>query len=574
MPTNTNTNASAPKLNQRIAPTVARAIVRLWPRETRQWGQAFAAELPDVESAGATLPWLIGGLTVMLREWCKHAWHSLIRPIGANPNATEPAGAFTQRYSRTPCTPLWVMLLLAGSSTAILLHPEVRQVLGMLRAAYDHSEWRRDNWSSVKKLREVSKSNRDPQLLALLSILSNNDEERLRLSDEAIKKDPSLTWLDYEQSFKATNVLDKQNDFPSERVERLQKRDPQNSVPHILAAEIIAKPAQVDEFEAITRGRHMWDLDKRLATNSDWISEMHAAFSAPEYDDYTAQLIELVRTVSARFSVRDPKIAEYALSTKRQPRFEVVEAYLKYVTDRGSSFEKVGNTQQALAAYSEILRFAQRMHLNAEAPGEQYFADEIGRTACEKLAPLYASTGRADEASMVSLQSAQWKAEQNPRFFRDVPLRYRGSQFNSIAWSGLLINVTGLSLLVIFPLTLVSVLYVFSRRKASLEQRGFTDFLASLCADAGPWLLLASSVLLYFTYHPFARLAAEFLKGGSADPDIQSFLTAMLVPYAIPHNFDFLHDPYSQWSALTAALCLLLVLFLWRMILRRAKSAV
>jgi hypothetical protein len=552
----------------------ARAIVRVWPAESREWGQAFAAELPAVESASAATSWLIGGLMLLFREWLKHAWRALGCPIGSSADADSSA-SFIPRYSRTPRTPLWLMLALALSSAAILLHPEVRQSLEKLHCAYSSSVcWKPEAWSSVKQLREISKSNRDPHILALLSLLSADSNERLALSEEAIQKDPSLTWLDYEQSFKATNVLDKQNDFPSERVERLQKWDPQNSVPHILAAEIIAKPAQVDEFEAITRGRHMWDLDKRLATNSDWISEMHAAFSAPEYDNYTAQLIELVRTVSARFSVRDPKIAEYALSTKRQPRFEVVEAYLKYVTDRGSSFEKVGNTQQALAAYSEILRFAQRMHLNAEAPGEQYFADEIGRTACEKLAPLYASTGRADEASMVSLQSAQWKAEQNPRFFRDVPLRYRGSQFNSIAWSGLLINVTGLSLLVIFPLTLVSVLYVFSRRKASLEQRGFTDFLASLCADAAPWLLLASSVLLYFTYHPFARLAAEFLKGGSADPDIQSFLTAMLVPYAIPHNFDFLHDPYSQWSALTAALCLLLVLFLWRMILRRAKSAV
>jgi hypothetical protein len=175
---------------------------------------------------------------------------------------------------------------------------------------------------------------------------------------------------------------------------------------------------------------------------------------------------------------------------------------------------------------------------------------------------------------MVSWQREQWKAEQDRRFFQDVPFRYRRSEFDSLAWSGLLINIAGLSLLVILPLALISVLYVFSRRKAAVEQRGFSDFLASLCVDAAPWLLLASSVLIYFAYHPYASMCAEFLKGGTRAPDMQLFLAASMVPYAMPDNFDFLRDPVSQWSALTALLCLLLVFFLWRMMIRSRKTAI
>ena len=64
----------APKSDPRFAPAlaVARAIVRVWPAETREWGQAFAAELPAAETAGATATWLIGGLMLLLREWLKH----------------------------------------------------------------------------------------------------------------------------------------------------------------------------------------------------------------------------------------------------------------------------------------------------------------------------------------------------------------------------------------------------------------------------------------------------------------------------------------------------------------------
>ena len=55
---------------------------------------------------------------------------------------------------------------------------------------------------------------------------------------------------------------------------------------------------------------------------------------------------------------------------------------------------------------------------------------------------------------------------------------------------------------------------------------------------------------------------------------MQAFLTAMLVPYAVPESFGFLHDRVSRWSAIIAILCVLLVFFLWRMTLRRAKTSI
>jgi hypothetical protein len=557
------------KFNQQFA----RAIVRIWPAESREWGQAFAAELPAVESASAATSWLIGGLTLLFREWLKHAWRALGRPIGSSSDTADSSAAFTPRYSRTPRTPLWLMLALTVASVAILLHPNVRQALDKLRWAYSARTCRKPaDWSSVKKLQANLKSNRDPQLLALLALLSSNHEERLALSDEAIRKNPSLTWLDYEVSRRTWLDLDPRDSFPMDRVERLKKWDPQNSAPDILSAELLARPAELEQFDAIVQGKHIPDATKRLVTNPDWISAMHAAFTAPKYDNYGTKSLELARNVSARFSVDDPEIVEHVLRTNREPRFDMMEAYVQYLTEQGDTLETSGNKQQALASYYELLRFAQRVALVAQTPSEQYLARDIGEAVGKELVPLDDALGRSDEASIISSQLEQWKSEQDLRFFRDVPLRYRGSEFNALAWSGLLINVAGLSLLVILPLALISVLYIFSRRREPLNKRGFTDFLASLFADATPWLLLASSVLIYFTYHPYARMCAEYLQGGPGAPDMQTFFSAMLVPYALPETFQFLHDPVSQWSAIIAALCLLLVFFLGRVTLRRTKT--
>jgi hypothetical protein len=563
-------NSHTPNSDLRIAPTVARAIVRMWPQETREWGQAFASELPAANSEGATFHWLIGGIMLLLREWLRHAWRSLGRPIGSG----ETTGSLTPRYSRTPRTPLWLMLALTASSIAILLHPELRQAVRKLRFDYADSGSKPEQWSSVKQLREISKSNRDPHLLALLSLLSDDTDQRLALSDEAIRKDPSLTWVDFEQSFLPTHDFAAQADLSNEKLDRLQKWDPNNAVPHLLAAEVIAKPARLEAFDTLMSGNRKTDWAKSLIDNPRWASEMHAAFSAPNYDAYVPQLIELVRDVSSRFAVQDPEIAFYVLSMRRGIRFDMSRGYAGALMDRAAMLEASGKTSEAIGTFTELLHFAERMSLDGKSLSEQYFGQEIGGDAGKKLAPIYDSIGRNAEASFIRFQLEKWNAEHDPRILRYVPLYYRWSQWSSLAWSGLIISAAGFAISLAVPVTLIALLVAVRRRKTPLEQRGAADFWASLCADSAPWLLFASSVLLYITYHPYARVCAAFLKGGDSSPSIEAFLTASMVPGIVPDYVQFVYDPYSWWFALTTSLSALLVFFLWRMILRRSKAAV
>lgn len=554
----------------RAAQSVARVLVRVWPAETRDWGLAFEAEFSAIETHGAAISWLIGGVMLFLREWWKHLWRVLGRPLGAN--AEQSQGSFTKHYSRLPRTPLWLMLLIMLSSAALLLHPEVWQALGSLRSVYSHTEWEPSQWSSVKKLRKISTSNRDPQLLALLSLLSNDEEERMRLSEEAIEKDSSLTWLDYEQSLLPMSNLSQQHYLPAARLDRLLKWDPQNAVPHLLAAEVISKPARSDAFDALTRGQTGAAWEKSSAQDPKWISEMNAAFSVPKYDSYTAQTTELVQSASSKFAVRDPDIALFVLSRKRIMQFDVVRAYSNILMERGAVLEKAGDKNSSIAVYSQVLQFAQRMLLGRTIPSEEYFAQGIGEQACEKLEALYQLDGRKDAASLVAFQLAKWRAERDPKLLRDVPLHYRQAQWNSIAWSGLLINLGGLALLIAGPLALLSFLYVYWRRKISLQDRGRIDFWASIFADGAPWLLLASCMLIYFAYHPYARVCEAFMKGGLFSPDIESFLAAALSPRALPDQ-ELIRDPYSLWFGATAILCLVVVFLLWRLTIRHKPSS-
>jgi hypothetical protein len=472
----TNANLSAPNFTRRFAPSLARVIVRAWPAESREWGQAFAAELPSIDTATATIFWLIGGLMLLLREWLKHAWRALGRPLGAS-SASDTTAAFTPRYSRTPRTPLWLMLALTLSSVALLLHPEVRQSLRNLRAEFSSQPgWNPEQWSSVKKLRRISKTNRGPQLLALVSLLSHDNVERLALSDEAIRKDPSLTWLDYEQSFLPANDFAAQAQLSKERLDRLQKWDSNNAVPHLLAAEILTKPPRVEALDMLIPSRRKNDRDKALVENPQWASEMHAAFTAPKFDDYVPHLVELIRSVSSRFAVSDSQIALYVLSMRRGMRFDMSRSYADALIDRAATLASAGKTSEAIDTYTEIRQFAQRMSLDGENPTDKYFAEEIGEDADKKLAPLYNSLGRTGEASLIRFQLEKWNAEHDPKIMRYVPLHYRWSQWNSIAWSGLIINVAGLAVSLVIPIALIALLIIVRHRKTPPEQRSAADF--------------------------------------------------------------------------------------------------
>jgi hypothetical protein len=497
------------------------------------------------------------------------------RPAGMP--ADSPLKSFARNGSRMPRTPLWATVLLLLASAGILHQSEVRTALASLYKSYTQTEWEPSGWSSVKKLQKEAqrqeKLNRDPQLLALLSLLSSDDQQRLQLSGEAIERDSSLTWLDYEQSLLPLNDLDKQQYLSAERLNRLQKWDPDNAVPRLLAAEVLAKPVRAEAFDALINHGSKLKLTEKFAKTPGWLALMESAFSAPKFDNYTTEAFDLVRNVSERYGVRDPDIALFVVSRKRSVQYDLLRAYGDFQIGQGEEAERKGNLAAATAAYSLVLRLSERMSLGHVLPLDEYFAQEAGASACKKLQPLLARTGQNGEASLVAYQLEEWRKMHDPKLLRYRSFHYQDSQWESLAWSGLLINLAGCSIALFAPVALLSFLFVWPRRKTPLESRGRLDFWTSLSFDLSPILLLISSVALFCAYHPFASACASYLKPNQPLPDVEEFVAAALVTHTVPDKIAFIRDPFSLWFGLTALLCLVVVFLIYRMTLRKNTSS-
>jgi len=553
-----------------FAKKIAGALVWMWPAESKEWALAFEAEFSVIETGGNAFSWLMGGVMLLLRERWKHFLQSLGRPAGLDAGSSAEFSA--KNYSRVPRTPLWITALLLLATAAILIHPEVRTALGSLYSVYAHTEGEPSRWASVNKLNAIASTNRDPQLIALLSLLSNDEAVRLQLSEEAIHYDASFTWLDYEQSLLPFNDLSKQHYLPEPRLRRLQKWDSQNAIPHLLTAEMISHPIRAEAFDALMHGDANQAWAEKLAQNPNWISEMSAAFSAPNYDNYSIQTLELIRSVGEKYSVRDPDIALFVLSHKRTVQFDVARVYSAYLLKRGGEFSDSGNIAGAEADFTTVLHFSQRMLVGYQFPFEQYFAQGMGARACEKLQTLYQSTGRTNEAALVAFQLAEWNQSRDTKLMRYMPSHYREAQWNALAWSGLQLNLAGIVLAVLAPLALLSLLYAWWRRSISLDRRGRLDFWSSVAVDGLPWILLASSALLYFVYHPYAQTLANSLSPVPPLPELETFIDAAVVAHAVPDRIELIRDPFSLWFATTALLCLVGAWLIYRLTVRRNHS--
>jgi hypothetical protein len=550
---------------QRLAAAIARIIVRLWPKETRSWGLAFEAELPEIEFPLEALRWLAGGIMFLTRERLKSMWHSLGRPVGVPVDS--PLESLAKNSTRIPRTPVWVTALLVSFSAAILLHPEVRTSLGTLLSSYTDSEANPSRWSSVKKLRQEAASRNDPQLLALLSLLSTDDAERVRLSEQAIEKDPSLTWLDYEQSLLPLYDFTQQHYLPAERIARLQNWDPDNAVPRLLAAEVISRLMRVEAFDAMFRNDTASGWEKKFAQDPRWLAAMESAFVAPKYDNYASQEFQLMRDVSNRYGLHDPDLILFVLQRKRIINFDILWTYGKFLLDRGATAEHRGDFGAAAASYWQVLRFSQRMSLNRQITFEEFFATNLAEKACMQLQPLLQKMGRGDEASLVSFQLAAGRKSQDARIFRNLPLHY--SRWQLTSWSGLVINVSAMMIILSSFFVSASLVMVWFRRKKPMEARGRRDIFFSLSADLAPLVLVVSCATLYLAYHPYAEICAEYFGDGHLRTDLEGFIAAASVTHALPEQLYAYSDPYFLWRVATAFLSLVAVCMICRMALRK-----
>jgi hypothetical protein len=568
---------------QRFAASIARIIVRLWPKETQAWGRAFEAELPEIETPFASLRWLTGGLMLLTRERFRHFLKSLSRPIGVP--APDPSSALSAGSGPALRSPRFLTALFLIVCVTFLCFSEVRTSLASVLSSGVRTiaNWDPQQWNSVRKLHKEAQTNRDPQLLAFLSLLAQEPEERMRLAEEAIEKDPSLTWVDYAGSYWNYADADRRHFLSDERIARLQKSDPQNAVPLLLTAEAIRHPVEQAYWAdgKITSALETPGWVREIGKNGDWLLAMDRAFTASKFDTYLAHKFDLLRVVSNRFHLSDTDIAPPILFAHSLADYEDIDAYSDLLLERGEEAARRGDRALAAADFEKVERFAQCMRAGSTLSGDPWVAGlaaSNGTKSSKKLKSLFESSGQTAQAQLVAAQLEGWQGLETRLRARPQPWFERHwSHWSRPERAALLINLAVLLISFFSPIALLALLSLGFAASSTRRILGRLYRLVCLAADAAPIFLASSFALLFFAYHPYAKAYKTYLASTGqmpANPEdivIAAGVTHML-PWSVQTTLNETIDAYHLWLVITLVLTAVAVWLIFRMIVRRQPA--
>lgn len=552
----------------RLAAWLARAVVRVWPGESRHWGLALEAELSEIEGPGASLRWAIGGVMLLIRAWWNHVMRSWMRPAGVPEGG--PLAEFAKNASRVPRTPRFVTALLLLSSVGLLLTADSRQALST-----GFHAWREDSADQfhkrVQELREEAKRTQDPRLLAFGALAySDDNNERLNFAREAVRRDPSLAWIYAKIRLNETpccmlHPLDEQG------IIALQKWDPENALPRILAADLTFEHIEKDWFDKGMQGT--FNVDKAAQQNPNWLAAMNSAFRAPKFDSYQAQEFALYRDIATRYDIRE---ADFVLrifwnSGEWQSQRQI-SLYNHLLWDNGDAALARGKLDDAAALYREPLIFAEQVlgqDQTAIAPFELPF---VKRTSYQKLIPVLEKMGRKDEESLAQFQLLSVETE-----LQTASTARRWRWLDADGWTGMAIRSLALAIPVLGLIILFCLIFLFLGRSKDLNSRGRSFAFASWGIDCAPLLLLTACVGIFAVWQPLALSYWKTMSFPWNSSTLNDLMDAVLSPYAMPASYNTFSqnylNAYHYWVAAVVGLSMIAFYIMVRGMLRRRATA-
>jgi hypothetical protein len=566
-------NEAQGSAGRRVAGWLARVAVRAWPEETRKWGLALEAELCEIEGPRASLRWALGGLMLLTRAWWNHLMRSWMLPAGVPEGG--PLAALAKNAARVPRTPRYVTAVFLLASFATLMNADVRDGIKATFHAWSGYGWWAppDDQGTVARLRQLGEQNHDAQAIAVVALLGENHTERIQMADKAVALDSSLTWI-----YAYVHTRDGlgaccNNPMPAEWLDKLQKWDPDNIAPHLLAAHESLLRFEEEWQKNGYRGVYQEEAKKYLQHDQAWLTAMDTAFHAQKYDGYFSRPFDLYRTVARRYGIRDmDTTAKILLSTELGGnRSEDSSVYAELLTDRAFAQERAGNYKAAEVLYRQPAQFSEGMALQSHTQTERENWERIEGDALRKMQPMLVKTGRADQAALLGFKL---DALQTNRIAWGP---VRPWSWNENGWEGLMIRLLTIAILVLGALSLASLVIVFLRRRVAVESRGRGMALASVGVDFCPLLLLLSVVGLFVAYRPISIMYDQYMTWPYPVYDFAGLRHALYTPYEMPDGawglfYDYL-NPVHYWMAAIVGLAILVMYILFRRTLRRREIA-
>ena len=331
---------------RRIAALLLRFAIWIAPHDTLDWGRGMLSELNHVQGNWGALIWAVGGAGVL----AKHTLLSVILP-GSHGRTVSSASELFAKEGPMRKTTLATIATCTLVSLLFFLAPVFRQAFSVSlmqwHAIFGTEDHRRLS-PELEAVARKAEQTQDAEALAFVAVRHGNPSESTRLAEEAVHLDPNLIWV-------YAVVAVKFSSFPEidRWVPALESFDPQNALPHLIAAEKI-------DIDLVDRRQVPHRVEEKPAA---WKDAMAAAFQSSKLDNYFGRLKELDRRVLIRYQVDDPFQASTYDEWYGLPSYALGDSfcYAKSLLESGQTLEAWGDRKGAFEKYWAVARFGQMM---------------------------------------------------------------------------------------------------------------------------------------------------------------------------------------------------------------------
>jgi hypothetical protein len=376
--------------------------VRHWPEETRAWGTALAAEVDETTGTWQTLLWSWGGIMLFARSVISNvvAWIKL--PVGSSlpggaGGPVDPAGL--PRRSRL----LAAVVLIAAA--AVFLSPQGQEVITTVRASWQGAwEQSPSDRRAVEKLSARAEKENDAETLAFAALSTEDPQRAIALADRAVSLNPQLVWI-----YGARGATYKRSPFAQEeRLERFRNSDPDNAVPVILAADLVAAQSGAIFPEHLSPAQ----VEAMLANNPKWMALMQRALTLPRYNAYDPQKFQLTSEVWGRNKYLSPALINRGLWSGTNQAGDLW-TFSRIRVREAESAAAAGNLKEAERLLGEVDSFGQRIANDENSTvWERFTGLQLELSANNELTKLYTEAARTADAQRASARVQQSEERQ------------------------------------------------------------------------------------------------------------------------------------------------------------------
>lgn len=540
-----------------LAISFLRFAIWIAPRDTHDWGHAMLSELNHVEGNWSALIWAFGGAGVL----AKHAMLAVILP-GSHRRTVSSAGELFAKEPTMRKTTLAVIASCVVASLLFFLVPVFRQAFHVSLAQWHEVLHANQRWSGqgpdpeLEAFAKKADQSHDAEALAFVAVRLSNPSEHTRLAEEAVRLNSNLTWILAVVAAQWPGSTETQRWIP-----QLQKWDPQNALPHLLAAE------EIDLATAAAGSVAIRGEDKSIA----WQNAMAAAFQSKKLDSYSDRLTELDRSVLFRYHIQDPFEAITDRWFYGLPGYGAWDSsrYAKVLLESGHALEAQGDVVGAAEKYLQIARFGQLLR----PEGGYFFLGRDTEEACRRLAAISRRKGDGAETAFYASFADQLEKTDE----RDLSLRrsqYFGGDLDH--WNALIARASGLTLLFCALLFLTCALGLLVRGR-SLKPSSFVASPLTVGVGLVSALgTLLSSVMLYLSYRPYSEILRRFTASGDKGqiPELSRYLEDMQLPIGSEGYLGASEAAFQFWCAVTLLCALTILIAVFRHFQTRPRASV